>query len=228
MNLKNKRILVIAPHPDDEMICAGGLIAKATRESSEVFVLYMAVGSCRQLVTGKTDEKTRIEETVKVSEFLNFKFKFQFVGDEFMKLDSLPQKSLIDPIEDTIQAFKPEIVVIPYQHSFDQDHRAVFLSALTALRPIPKEIRHFVKTVLEWEEPCSWGTGPAFKPNFYVALDEELLNLKLKGLSFHKSQLRDEPFTRSPENLTRLAKLRGGEIGRAYAEAYVMRRGVIE
>jgi LmbE family N-acetylglucosaminyl deacetylase len=228
MNLKDKKILVISPHPDDEMISTGGLIAKAINENAKVFVLYISIGKSRQLVTGKTEESTRLKETEDVSKFMGFTYKFQFIGDEFMRIDSLPQKSIIEPIEDIMQEFKPDIVVIPYQYSFDQDHRAIFTAAMTALRPIPRKVRHLVAFVLEFEEPHSWGIGPAFKPNYYVVLNEELLKRKLDGLRFHKTQIRDEPFTRSLENLTRLAQFRGHEIGEDYAEAYRLHRGLIE
>lgn len=228
MNLKSEKILIIAPHPDDEMIGTGGLIAKAVDSGSKVFVLYMCIGKSRQLVTGSTEENVRMKEAENASKFLRFDYKFQFVGDEFMRLDSLPQKSLIEPIEDIIQKFKPEIVVIPSQFSFDQDHRAVFDAAYTALRPTPRGVRHFVPFVLECEEPHSWSVGPAFKPNFYIVLNRALLQKKLQGLNRHKTQVRQEPFTRSFANLTRLAQFRGNEVGSDYAEAYFMHRGISE
>ena len=228
MNLECRKLLVIASHPDDEMISSGGLIAKAKEKGSDVFVLYMCIGKSRQYVTISTEENVRIKEAERAANFLGFEYKFQFIGDEFMRLDSLPQKKLIEAIEDTVQEFKPDIAVIPSQFSFDQDHRALFSAAFTALRPIPKKIRHFVPFVLEAEEPHSWGLGPAFKPNFYIVLNQAQIQKKLDGLACHETQVREEPFTRSSENLTRIAQFRGNEIGEDYAEAYCLHRGVAE
>lgn len=227
MRLSNKKILIISPHPDDEMISCGGLIAKAIKEKAKVFVLYMAIGKCRQLVTGKTDEGTRIKEIKNVAKVLGIKYKIQFIGDEFMRLDSLPQKELIDPIEDIIQNFKPDIVVVPRRDSFDQDHRAVFNACITALRPIPQKIRHLVPFVIEFEEPHSWSTSNGFKPNFYIDISN-YLDKKIEYYKLHKTQHRPDPFTRSTENLIRLARFRGNEIGTYAAEAYILHRGLIK
>jgi LmbE family N-acetylglucosaminyl deacetylase len=226
MNLNSKSLLVIAPHPDDEMISSGGLITKMKENNSEVFVLYMCIGKSRQYVTGSTQENTRIEEAKKASDFLGFNHKFQFIGDEFMRLDLLPQKQLIEAIEDIVQHVKPNIVVIPSQSSYDQDHRVIFTAAITALRPIPKEIRHSVEFVLEAEEPHSWGIGTPFKPNLYVVLNHAQVQKKLDGLACHATQVREDPFTRSFNNLTRIAQYRGNEIGEDFAEAYFLHRGV--
>ena len=227
MKLLNKKILVIAPHPDDEVICCGGLIAKAKAEKADVFVLYIAVGESRQLVTGHTERKTRMEEIKEVAKFGNFKYKIQFIGEQFMRLDSLHQKELIEPIEDIIEEFKPDIVCIPFGRSFDQDHRATFSACITALRPRPKSVRHLPNIVLEYEEPYAWSVGESFKPNFFINI-EKFLDDKMKLLRLHKSQLREEPFSRSEKNLTRLAELRGHDIGMKSVEAFISHRCVVE
>lgn len=226
MDLKNKKILIISPHPDDEIICCGGLIAKAKNENAKVFVLFMATGYTRQLYVGSTDEKVRMKEAENVSKFCGYEHKFQFIGDEFMRLDTVPQKHMIEPIEDKIKEMKPDIVVIPNAVSFDQDHRGVFTAAMTALRPVPADARHLVPVVLEMEEPYAWSLGH-FKPNFYVKLARRELEFKLEALKLHATQLREDPFPRSVKNLTRLAEMRGKETGSDVAEAYFAHRLII-
>lgn len=221
--IKNKKVLIVSPHPDDEVVGCGGLIKRIKENGGEVFVLYVSVGQCRQLVTGQTEENTRLKETEEVSRFFDFNYKFVFIGEEFMRLDSLPQKSLIDPIEDKIQEFKPDIVCIPCKDSYDQDHRAVFNACITALRPTPQGIRHFVPIVLEYEEPYSWSLGEGFKPNFFLNITNQL-DSKIKGLKLHTTQYREDPFARSGENLIRLSGMRGKEVGIKYAEAYKLHR----
>jgi len=224
MELRNRKILIVSPHPDDEVIGCGGLIAKALSNGAKVFVLYMAVGKCRQLVTGGTDEDTRIKEIKSVAAAGGFGYKIQFVGDEFMRLDSLPQKTLIDAFEDIISEQKPDIVCLPCHYSFDQDHRAVFNAGMTAVRPIPQKVRHLVPVVLEYEEPYSWTVEAVFKPNFFIPLSKDELDKKIKLLKLHATQMREQPHSRSVENIRRLAGIRGADIGVDAAEAYSLHR----
>jgi LmbE family N-acetylglucosaminyl deacetylase len=222
MTVKQK-ILIISPHPDDEAIGCGGLISRTT-DCQDVHVLFCGVGKCRQIVTGHTDENTRLVEAENSSKMGNFTYEFIFIGDQFMRLDSVPQKDLIDPIENCIAARKPDVVCIPSQFSYDQDHRAVFTAAYTALRPIPQSIRHFCKVVLEYEEPYTWSLGEGFKPNYYIQMSTSQMNYKLSLIEQHKTQVRQDPFSRSLENIKRLAQLRGAEIGTNFAEAYKIHR----
>lgn len=214
-----KRILIIAPHPDDETICCGGLILHAKKVNARVFVMYGSIGTSRQLVTGRTDPASRLDETKNASQYGGFEYSIMFQGEEFMKLDTVPQKRLIENIEDKIEEFKPDIVCVPFRDSFDQDHRALFSAAITALRPTPKNLRHQPKIILEVEEPYSWTNRNIFRPNFYLDISE-IFKKKIELLKCHKTQLRDDPFSRSPQNLERLAGIRGSEIGVKYAESY--------
>ncbi|MFA5246356.1 MAG: PIG-L deacetylase family protein [Candidatus Micrarchaeia archaeon] len=222
--LNSSKILIIAPHPDDEIIGCGGLILRAQKAKAKVHVLFGAVGKCRQLVTGQTDENVRLEETKQVAKRCGYTYEFMFVGDEFMRLDSLPQKALIDKIEDTISKVKPDIVVIPFEASYDQDHRAIFSACMTALRPTPQKIRHFVPVVLECEEPYSWEVGQPFLPNFYLDISAGIAEEKVEALKLHTTQYRKEPFARSGENILRIAQVRGKQAGVDAAEAYRLKR----
>lgn len=217
--LKGQRILIIAPHPDDEAICCGGLIMLAKKIGVKVFVMYGSIGSSRQLVTGKTDPASRLDEVKKASKYGGFEYSIMFRGEKFMKLDTVAQKRLIENIEDKVEEFKPDIVCVPYRGSFDQDHRALFSASITALRPISKNLRHQPGIVLEVEEPYSWSNGDSFRPNYYFDISE-IFDQKIELLKCHTTQLRDDPFPRSPQNLERLAGIRGAEIGVKQAEGY--------
>ncbi len=225
--LKRKSVLIIAPHPDDEAISYGGLIMLAKKQDCRIFVLYGSVGISRQLITGQTNPDIRLDEAKKAATYGSFDYSMIFQGEEFMKLDTVPQKTLIDAIEDKVADFKPDIVCLPFRDSFDQDHRALFTAAVTALRPIPRNLRHQPKIILESEEPYSWTINGVFQPNFYFDIST-VMEEKIKLLKCHKTQLRQDPFPRSPANLQRLAGLRGAEISAKYAEAYRLLKGVWE
>ena len=225
--LKNKpSILIISPHADDEIIGCGGLIAAAKYYESKVNVLYMTVGSSRQLITGKTEAETRLKEIKKVSKLGNFEYEILYINKNFVMLDTVPQKEIIDSIEDKIQIYKPDIVCIPFSGSYNQDHRATYTACITALRPIPQNIRHFPKLILEYEEPYTWNCFEHFCPNAYLNT-ESFYNLKLQMMKKHKSQNRPDPFARSVNNLKRQMQIRGAECGYNYAEAYKILRCIL-
>jgi LmbE family N-acetylglucosaminyl deacetylase len=226
MTLKNKAILIISPHLDDEVIDCGGLLEAARRQKAEVFVLYIYSGRSRQLVTGRTSEDVRLKELEAVAQSGHFQYKILFTGDEFLRLDQVAQKDLVDPIEDQIEAFKPDIVCVPFRDSYNQDHRPVYTACLAALRPIPQTIRHFVSVVLMYDEPYSWTVNELFKPNWYLDISG-FETKKAELMRLYATQNRAEPFPRSGENLIRYARIRGSEIGVQAAEAYQLLRGVM-
>lgn len=219
-----KTILIVAPHPDDEAICCGGLIMKAQREKAKIFVLFMAVGYSRQFLTGKTNTTERLKELKNAAKYGNYSWSIAFKGKPFMRMDSLPQKDLIEKIEDTMQKVKPDIVCIPQRDSFDQDHKAIANACVTALRPLPSTLRHQPTWILEAEEPYMWSSSKQNPINLYIDISD-VFHEKIQLLKQHATQLREDPFPRSPENLERLAGMRGCDIGKNYAEGYTLLRG---
>lgn len=223
------KLLIISPHPDDEAIGCGGLIGKCKKEKGEALIVYACVGESRQLITEKTDSSTRIKEIKDVEKYSGFKTEILYDGKEFCRLDMVPQKDLIEKIEDVIEEFKPNIVTIPYSFSYNQDHRALYESCIAALRPTPEKVRHFVENVLVFYEPYFWTTSELKAPNSYLDLsekmgDQNLLDFKINLYKCHKTQVRNEPFSRSVENLKRWAYIYGKEIGVDMAEAYYVLR----
>lgn len=136
------------------------------------------------------------------------------------KLDTLPQQELINEFTDTINTGCYDTLVIP-NASYNQDHRAVYEAALTAVRP--HDTNHFVKKVLLFEEPESFGTlrhGQRFYPNYFRPVD---IDKKLELIKIYKSQLRDH---RSLDFIKAIAKLRGEQMCKPYAEAFDILRWV--
>lgn len=226
MNItKKSKILIISPHPDDEALGCGGLIGKCLKEGASLAIVYMCVGSSRQLVTKKTTEKIRLSEINDVKKLTGAEIKIFYHGHFFTRLDIVPQKEIIEKIEDTIEEFKPTIVAVPSSSSYNQDHRVTHEACITALRPTPVEVRHFTPNVLEYFEPYYWSIGKSKQPNLYLDLDqqykgENLLDFKMRLYKCHKTQVRTGSFPRSIENINHLAHVYGKEIGVSIAEAY--------
>lgn len=220
------RILILSPHPDDEVLWSGGLIAYALKNQIELFIMYfssvlLGIEQCKQ-VTGKiVNTELRQKEIEAVSKLGGFDYTLLSFPNNYNQLD------ITSCIENRIELFKPDVVCIPYRNSFNQDHRTIFSSAITALRPVPKNFKHFPKFVLECEESCSWTTQDSFKPNFYLPMSKEDLDFKISLIKLHKSQIRNEPSVRSLKNIKRMAQMRGCEIGESYSECYSMIRGVV-
>jgi LmbE family N-acetylglucosaminyl deacetylase len=216
-------LLVVAPHPDDEVIGCGGLMAKVKAEGGEVYVVVITVGDHLQY-GGESITAPRVEEATQANEFLGTKeFWVEHEDDEFhLRLDTLPQKDLIDCIEFHLHRSEPTIVALP-SPSYHQDHRAVHQAGITACRPRPSNLKPFASTVLSYEV-TSW--GETFTPNFYVDISD-FLDKKLEALKLYKSQMREDPHPLSVENIKRLNELRGREICVEAAEAFVCHRTVI-
>jgi LmbE family N-acetylglucosaminyl deacetylase len=202
-------------------MATGGLIAHLFTLGWRVNVVVVAVGESRALSAGRTPAGPRLEELRRAQRLGGYTADVVYVSDDFMRLDALPRKALCDAIERHIDDFRPDVMVVPAASSYDQDHRAVAEAAITALRPGPNHLRHFVPIVLEADEPQWWRIdGGRPTPNFFVPLTEAQLDLKMRLIAAHASQDRPDPFARSADNLRRIAASYGVEIGGGYAEAY--------
>ncbi len=226
------RLLVVAPHPDDEADGVGGLIGKVKKENGAIMILYMGVGDSRQLVTGRTEGNTRLQEVEAVKKLTGAQVNVMYVEKDHVCLDTVPQKDMVEKLDDILEHFRPTIIAVPASSSYNQDHRATFDVCVAALRPTPRSVRHHVDHVLEYFEPYFWSSRPQKEPNAYLDLGEKfgagnLFDFKIQLYKCHATQVREDPFPRSIENLERLAHIYGKEAGIKLAEAYHVLRTVI-
>lgn len=233
--LKKQRLLVISPHADDEAYGCAGTIAKMKDLGGEVYIMVMSIGDLKHY--NGTDEaitgQTRKEEFIKMAEFLKVD-GYDIVYEEtekHLRLDMISRRELISVIERDskvcIDRIKPTIVALP-AISYNQDHCAVFHAGFTACRPHLAHIKPFQRIILSYDNPTLfWNTEyEKFHPNFYVDISK-YVDIKLKAMSFHKSQLRDSLHHCSIDNLKNLIYLRGREISSHAAEAFMCYRFVI-
>lgn len=234
--LKKQRLLVIAPHADDEVFGCGGTIAKMKDIGAEVYVIVVSVGDVlhysadsQEMVTGDT----RYAEFVAGMKFLkvdDYEVIFSET-DKHLRLDAIPRRDLVNYFERdcrlAIDKTKPTMIILPAA-SYNQDHEAVFRAGFTACRPHMPNIKPFQKIVLSCDNPAiSWSLErEKFHPNFYVDISN-YLDKKLKAISFHKSQLKPPIHHASLKNIENLARVRGSEISVEAAEAFMSHRFVI-
>jgi LmbE family N-acetylglucosaminyl deacetylase len=233
--LANQRLLVVSPHADDESFGCAGTIAKIKKLGGEVFVLVMSVGDLKHYDgTGDVVKGSqRSEEFASVAEYLQIDDYDIFFTDaeSHLRLDAMPLRDLISVIDTeskvSIDRIKPTMVALP-AISYNQDHVATFKAGFTACRPHDPSVKSFPKIVLSYDnQTLFWNVDyDKFHPSFYVDISD-FLDVKLKALSLHKSQLRHSPHHCSIENMEYLARTRGHEISVAAAEAYVCHRFVV-
>ena len=215
--MKNKkRVLVVAPHPDDETLGVGGTIAKYSAQGDEVFVL-MVSGHLPPIYSRKAYEETVSEAYsafsvlgVKESEFLEI--PATMIGDQ-------PLHEVNARISKVVNDFNPNIVLCPYPDRHI-DHRLVFDSVMVATRPVG--VGKDIKIVAAYEtlSETHWNAPhiePNFTPNWVVDISDHIIK-KLNALECYKSQISEFPGPRSIEAVEALAKFRGTQAGFGYGE----------
>lgn len=218
------KVLVIAPHPDDEVLGCAGTIAKHVLNGNKIYVCIVTETYPPDWPTD--DLMRRKEEVLKADKLLGVR-KTYFLGFPTVRLDTVPQKELNEKLTKVINQVKPELVYIPHRGDINQDHRLVFDAAMVAVRPKPGSL---VRRVLSYEilSETEWGApfrDNVFIPNVYVDISETL-ETKLKAMSEYKSELKEYPHPRSLEAISALAKVRGSSIGVRAAEAFMLVREV--
>ena len=218
------RMLVVAPHADDEVLGAGGLIARATQCGWQVHVRFAVISGFTSQVRGDgsvTD--TRIREAEAALKTLRVaSYEALHIGDDnHLRLDTLAQADLVRFVEAGVRAVRPTIAVIPSATHHHQDHRAFAQASLAALRPAPDGPNPFVPMVLAAGDTSSgWGVpGNRFAPSTFVDVSD-VIGLKLEALAAYESQLCPPPHPRSIEGVRAQCAAWGSLVGTAYAEAF--------
>lgn len=232
--LSKQRMLVVAPHSDDETLGCAGTIARMRDLGAEVFVVVVSVGAVAHYgVKKKVSGDVRADELESVMKYLKVNdFDILYHSDKIhLRLDSIPRRDIVSLLEKdsrlAIDKVKPTILAVP-AISYNQDHEVVFRACFTACRPHLPEYKPFQKIFLSYDNPAiSWSTErEKFHPNFYVDISK-YLDQKLNAVALHKSQLKKAPHHASVESVRYLAKVRGMEISVDAAEAYMCHRFVL-
>lgn len=219
-----KRILVFAPHADDEVLGAGGVIARNVAEGNEVFVCVVTHGE-EPLFSAEQVKKLRAE-TIQAHEYLGVTKDF-FLEYPAVMLEQVERCRLNDSILKVVQEVQPEEVYIPHIGDMQKDHQLVNEAVMVAVRP---KYEHKVKAVYAYEtlSETEWNipnTTNAFIPTVYRDISAYLENKK-KALSFFTTQVSEYPDPRSLKAVEALARYRGSTIKVEAAEAFVLIREI--
>ena len=223
-----RTILLVAAHPDDEVLGCGGTLARHAANGDDVHVLFFADGTSSRLGVGATDQLicARSSEAIEAAKVMGINPP-QFLGFPDQRLDSEDFLDLTRALESVVFKLSPMIVYTHHGSDLNLDHRLAYRAVLTACRPVPgstvKEIYAFeTLSSTEWSDR---GIGPGFNPNRFVDISDQL-ERKLNALAVYRSELREFPHPRSLEGARALARVRGACVGVAAAEAFEVIRQI--
>ncbi|MCG2689723.1 PIG-L family deacetylase [Candidatus Parcubacteria bacterium] len=218
--MTKKHILIVAAHPDDEVLGCGATIAKLASEGSKVFCLLLNKGRTKEtLKKGKVSVE---KEAMEASKVLGVSRTF-FASFPDQKYDSVPLLEIIQAIEKVKKEVKPEIIFTHHLSDLNLDHKITCQAVLTAFRPLKGEKAKKIYG-FDVQESSKW-LANGFVPNtfFDVSL---FFNKKIDGLKKYQSELRQYPHPRSLEAVIAVAKYWGIVSGQEKTEAFVLLRGL--
>ena len=224
--------LVIAPHADDEAMGCSGLMAKLAAAGAELHVLYLAVDGFHHYgIDRETTFAERVAEIEHVLELFGERCSYEIAyPDQGMieRLDTLPRRDLVDRFEHALNERRPDLLLLPSGHDYDQDHVAVFKAAHAAVRPIAEQFgKWLVPHVLTYEmTKIQWAEEPLPRAAAFVDITD-VLETKHESIRRYATMFRPSPHIRSLESVDALATIRGAEIGVAAAEAFEVLRTVL-
>jgi len=216
--MKTKRILVVAPHPDDETLGVGGTISKFSAQNNEVFILTVS-GHLPPLYSRDDYEKT-VSEAYSAFDLLGVA-KSEFLEIPATMVGDQPIHEVNARIFKIVNEFNPQLVFCPYPDRHI-DHRVVFDSVMVATRPtgVGKDIE--IVAAYETLSETHWNAPhiePNFTPNWVVDITDHI-DKKLEAMKCYESQISDNSSPRSIEAAEALAKFRGTQMGFSYGEGF--------
>ena len=213
------KILVIAAHPDDEVLGCGATIAKHVQEGNKVQVVFLGDG-----FSSRDDGDNRDNSAESASKVLGCEAPV-FLDFPDNQLDTIALLDIVKKIEKVVDDFQPSIIYTHYFGDLNIDHQITHKAVMTACRPQPnfcvKEIYSFeTLSATHWQ---SSSMGNAFSPNCFIDVSD-LVDIKMKALQCYDSEMRATPHVRSYKSVEILSKLRGNLVGVENAEAFFLER----
>jgi LmbE family N-acetylglucosaminyl deacetylase len=218
----NPRILIVAAHPDDEVLGCGGTAARLAAEGAEVTTLILGEGATSR--DGARQPERRAAEIARLKEqaaaagrLLGTRqiFHREFPDNRF---DSLPRLELIKAVEEVKRQVRPTVVFTHFGGDLNVDHWLTHEAVLTATRPQPGET---VREIFAFEVLSSteWRFPTAFRPDCFFDIGQTIA-AKLEAMRQYDGELREPPHPRSLEGIRRNAEVWGMRVGLAHAEAF--------
>lgn len=217
-----RKILIVAAHPDDEILGCGGTVARLVKEGCTAYTLILGEG-----ITSRDDARSRgkREKEIKALKKKIYKAnKIIGVSKVFIydcadnRFDTVPFLDIVKIIEKVKNRIKPGIIFTHYENDLNIDHQITYKAVITATRPVKEES---VKEIYSFEVPSSteWNYPQSFSPNGFFDISKTIQK-KLKAMTRYKTELRTFPHPRSLKGIKVIAKNWGMQVGLECAEAF--------
>jgi len=212
----SQNILILAAHPDDEVLGCGGVIQYYTSRKDNVYVCVVTDGSSSQYQGDIKKAQAKDQQTLRVQKFLGIK---EFIRLDFpdMKLDTIAHIDINRKLENVINQIKPSIIYTHSSTDVNLDHILVYQSTKVVTRPG----KPFLDQVYSYEVLSSteWSRDNPFNPNTYFDISS-YIEKKVKAFNLCRTEIRPYPHPRSAQGVKSLAKYRGIQSGFKYAESF--------
>lgn len=218
-----KRILIVAAHPDDEVLGCFGTVSRLIKEGYEAYTLILGEGKTSRNTTrdveNKKDEIDLLNSEIqKANDLIGIKKVFveSFPDNRFDSVDLLDIVKVISKVKEEVL---PDIIFTHYENDLNIDHTITYKAVITATRPMPtesvKEIYSFeILSSTEWNYPLSFSADTYFDVS-------DTIDLKIDAMKKYSSELCEYPHPRSIEGIELNAKYQGMRVGKEYVEAFM-------
>ena len=230
MSATDNRVLVVAAHPDDEVLGCGATIARLAREGAEVHIAILGEGITSRYEKGEKADRKLLEKlhgaSRKVATLLGAKdLSLHNLPDN--KFDTVPLLDVVKIIEDIVKQIRPRTVYTHHGGDLNIDHSITARALLTATRPVAGCP---VRELLAFEVPSSteWAfqqIEPTFRADVFMDV-QATIEAKIKAMALYEGEARPFPHPRSAEALRAIARRWGSVAGVDYAEAFSLVRSV--
>ena len=215
-----KKILILSPHADDEILGCGGFISKYSKLKYQINVLILTNANigAPEIYSPQLIKKIR-NESKEANNFIGTN-NLYFENLPALNLNNYPIYKITNIINKYISKSNPEIILIPSKNDIHEDHKIIFNAAKVSTRfnkkrNLKKILSYEVLSETEWNED-----EKSFNPNYFVSLDKSDIMKKVKAFLKYKSQVKKSPHPRSKEAIINLSKVRGSQVFTKYAEAF--------
>lgn len=217
----SKKILIVAAHPDDEVLGCFGTVARLIKEGYEAYTLILGEGKTsrdeQRVLENKKDEiKTLNNEIHSANMLIGIKKVFveSFPDNRFDSVDLLDIVKVISKVKNEVN---PDIIFTHYENDLNIDHQITYKAVITATRPMVDES---VKEIYSFEilSSTEWNYPLTFSPDTFFDI-ADTIELKIQAMSKYSSELCEYPHPRSLEGITLNAKYQGMRVGKEYVEA---------
>ncbi len=213
------KILIIAAHPDDEILGCGGTLARYINE--EKMLITLTDGESAR---GQNNFNRNIKTSSEICNLLNIKY-FEYGSFPDNKMDTISLLEIIKFLEEKTLNFKPDIIFTHHPDCLNIDHSITYRAVITLFRPQSGNTHK----ILSFMIPSSTDYNPLnnFHGNTYIKLTEEHILLKRKCLEVYINEMRKYPHSRSIENIINISRVWGCEVGLEYCEKFQLIRDII-